>query len=105
MRRPLNEKQSLSLPKQGLGTVFICSINLRTHPAPHPEQAVLGQLVHAEIGRFHFFRQLFREPQLHEAGFRVDDGGGELVFHKICGLTIIVKSDIIPIKESGCPCR
>ena len=49
------------------------------HLPPHPKQAVLGQLVHAEIGCFHFFRQLFREPQLHEAGFRVDDGGGELL--------------------------
>ena len=51
--------------------------SLSAHLPPHPKQAVLGQLVHAEIGRFHLFRQLFREAQLHEAGFRVDDGGGE----------------------------
>ena len=57
------------------GQLFVFS--LPAHLPPHAQQAVFGQFVHAEIGRFHFFRQIFREAQLQEAGLRVDDGDGE----------------------------
>ena len=70
----VNESRKIKKEAAPVNSLFLL---FRAHLSPHPKQAVLGQLVHAEIGCFHFFRQLFREPQLHEAGFRVEDGGGE----------------------------
>ena len=92
-----------------LSALFLIQPDLQffspAHLPPHPEQAVLGQLVHAEVRRLHFFRQLFREAQLHEAVFHVDDGGGEIAFGTVYSLTIMAKSDIICRKEREYLCQ